>query len=288
MNNIVFLSFVYPGSEKFLDDFFKSLQAQTIKDFDVYIINDELENFIFFKKKFKNLKIIDINYHNSPVKIREFGINLVLNKKYDLIIFGDADDYFAENRIEVVVNYLQNYDVVVNDLHLVSVNKNMLYNNYLSNRVADESVIDLDFIKEKNLLGFSNTAIRGDILNKINLPEGIIAADWYFFSRILMLTKKIAIFTNKTATYYRQHQNNIAGFKEMDKKYIPHAINVKLLHYRELAKRDARFKTLEVLLEKLRSTAGDPIFLNKYFEYLRACNIKNPLWWEMIKTNKES
>ena len=57
----------------------------------------------------------------SP-KIRANGLTHLKNLGYANVIFGDADDSFAPNRVEVSKNLLQVHDLVVNeiDVHIVS------------------------------------------------------------------------------------------------------------------------------------------------------------------------
>ena len=50
-SSTAFLTTVFPSCKQYLDDFFKSLSNQTDSDFDVIVINDCLEDFIFFIKK---------------------------------------------------------------------------------------------------------------------------------------------------------------------------------------------------------------------------------------------
>jgi len=286
MNSIAFLAFVFPSIEVYLDDFFTSLQLQTIKNFDVFIINDGLKNFNNYKHKYKNLNIIDVNYNNTQSKIREFGINFVLNKNYDFILFGDADDYFDANRIEITLANLQNNDIVINDLTLVNVKKNILKTHYFSKRIANNNLIKLDFIVEKNLCGLSNSAIRGDLIKKVTFNKHLLAVDWYLFS-ILLINNYRAIFTNKTTTYYRQHSRNTIGLlKEINKDSLAKAIKVKLLHYRILSKYSFVFKNLYTSIQTLSENIKDEHFLNNYLEHVIKTKTANPLWWEEIKTNE--
>lgn len=99
-NKIAFLTTVFPKNKNFLPDFFNSLENQSFKNFDVIVVNDGLKNFQNYKKNFKKLNIIDINKSSTPIKNREIGINYCIKNKYDILIFGDSDDYFKKNRVE--------------------------------------------------------------------------------------------------------------------------------------------------------------------------------------------
>ena len=259
---IAFLTTVFPKNKSFLPSFFDSLNNQSFKNFDVIVVNDGLKNFQNYKKNFKQLNIIDINKSSTPVKNREIGINYCIKNKYDILIFGDSDDYFKKNRVEKNLELLKNNDIVVNDLSLFN-EKKIIQKMYLSKRINNYKEINLEFIVNKNIFGLSNTAIKLKNLKKFNLPNNLIALDWYIFSKLLVEGKK-AIFTNKTITFYRQHKNNIIGMKKMNNKLLKKSLIVKKKHYRALSKISNYFK---IKLNKLKNQEN-----NKKIDY--------PVWWE--------
>ncbi len=217
MNSIAFLTTVFPENEKFLKTFFNSLSTQTFKNFDLIVVNDNFTNLDYYKNIYSDLKIIDINSSGTPAKNKEAGINYCIDNKYEILIFGDSDDYFQNNRIIKSIEFLKKKDIVVNDLTLF--NDNGIYENkYLSNRLKNLDVIDLEFIKDKNIFGMSNTAIKLQGIKKVYFHEEIISIDWYFFKLILKQGLQ-AIFTNETVSFYRQHANNTTGLSVKNNKY---------------------------------------------------------------------
>jgi hypothetical protein len=208
---IAFLTTIFPMEDEFLNDFFNSLENQTFKKFDVIVVNDNYENFKIIKDKYKNLNIIEFKFSNTPAKNREFGINWCKENGYNVLIFGDSDDCFSENRVEKSIQLLEKRNVIVNDLTLFD-KKGIIIEKYFSHRIKNNSVIDYEFIKNKNICGLSNTAINLDIVNKkVEFPKDIIAVDWYLFKSLLKNYN--ALFTNEIVTYYRQYENNTIGLK---------------------------------------------------------------------------
>lgn len=262
-----FLSTIFPMNEQYLLDFFDSLQEQTYKDFDIVVVNDRYENFEKIKTMYNStLSIIELKYSNTPAKNREYGINYCIDEGYDILIFGDSDDYFEKNRVEKSLELLKECDIVVNDLSLFDEN-GVYEEKYLSQRLENLEVIDFEFIKDKNIFGLSNTAINLKGMQKTVIPDDLIAVDWYLFSTLLLEGKR-AIFTNETVSYYRQHQENIVGFKKLDEVSFKKGVEVKIKHYKVLNK-----KNDEVSLELKR-------LANISFNNLKS--IDNPLWWELI------
>lgn len=226
---VAFFTVVYPGVEKYLPEFLSSLENQSYKNFDLIIINDGMDNYTFPSTSI-NTEVID--YTNSISKIREFGINLLHQKGYHFIVFGDSDDCFDSKRIELSLKLLDQNDVVVNDLVSYDGDKTskLLFSKHLSNN----QLLDNYFIKDKNVFGLSNTAIKMEKFSVISLAETLIAADWNIFTQLLH-QKFQAIFTNDTFTNYRQHENNTIGLNQcISFSDVKKGVLVKYLHYRSL------------------------------------------------------
>lgn len=267
MQKIAFLTTIFPTKDEYLRDFFDSLEQQTYKDFSVIVVNDGYKNFEVIQLKYENLSIIELPYKNTPAKNREYGINYCIKNGYDILIFGDIDDYFENNRIQKTLDLLKNYDVVINDLSLFD--KNGVYDEqYLSHRLDNLQLVDIEFIKDKNIFGLSNTAIKLNPQLKIAIPNDLIAVDWYIFS-ILLLEGKKAIFTNETTTYYRQYVENTVGLKNLNEETFKIGLRVKQLHYQNLSK---KYNTFFLELNRLSTIRFENIIQN----------ITYPLWWELI------
>lgn len=265
MKRVAFLTTIFPQNKKFLKSFLDSLSEQTYKDFDLVIVNDKFKNLNYYKDLYSDLNIININSSGTPAKNKEVGINYCIEKNYDILIFGDSDDYFKNNRVERSIKILNQADIVVNDLSLF--NENNVYNKrYLSKRVKNLQIIKFEFIKNKNIFGFSNSAMRIFNKKKISIPNDLVAIDWYIFSNFLLKGYK-AVFTNETISFYRQHEQNIIGLKQLDEKSFNKVKNIKIKHFNALSLNENQFS------KELKS-------LNS-LSFNKKRKIKNPLWWEL-------
>jgi hypothetical protein len=218
LNSVAFLTTIFPVDEVFLIDFFDSLSRQTVKSFDLIVINDGYLNFEKIKDVYGELNIIEIKFSNTPSKNRQYGINYCIDNRYDVLIFGDSDDYFAPNRVEMSLQLLEESDIVVNDVSLFN-DGGVYEHNYISNRVKNNSKVEYDFIIKKNIFGLSNTALNIRILDLVNFDKDLVAVDWYLY-RSLLKNKNTAIFTNETITYYRQHEDNIVGLRVVNGDHL--------------------------------------------------------------------
>ena len=76
--------------------------------------------------------------------------------------------------------------------------------NFFSNFLKDNKKINYKNLINQNFLGFSNTALKINILKKskfLNSKKKVNIFDWYFWSKVLKNDR--ACFTNKTKTYYK-------------------------------------------------------------------------------------
>lgn len=229
----VLLTTIFPSSEGYFDDFFTSLQNQTIKDFDVLVINDGIKKFQSYKSKYSSLHIIEVKVLDSPAKNRETGINKALELGYKNIVFGDSDDYFSDNRLEKSIDSLQEFDLVFNELIIFS--QNFRIDNFLISKIKTLDKIQ-DTIFDGNVFGMSNIAIRSAMIsNRINFNKRLIAVDWFFITSLFIQNKLKIKFLRDIYTFYRQYDNNTIGMSMLlTNQKLNLGIKVKELHYTAL------------------------------------------------------
>lgn len=278
-NSTAFFTVVYPAVIDFLDDFFVSLEKQSERSFDVVVFNDGLSGFDFDKY---NLSIHIICCSGTPADIRTQGINYLVRKGYNFVVFGDSDDYFDRQRVEQSLALLEHYDVVVNDLTLVDQAGRTLVANYLSQRIKHLEVIPFDFIAERNVFGLSNTAIRLSVVGQVSCPSELIAVDWYLFS-LLLSNGASAVFNCQGTTFYRQHGSNTAGLQEMTSRKALAGIRCKGLHYLAMANTLPEMSRIGTSYQKLLSTLeSDAQRCREYLERIVSNKKDFPFWWEEI------
>ncbi|MBI5219588.1 MAG: hypothetical protein HY958_11720 [Bacteroidia bacterium] len=228
-NNTLIAGVIFPGVEKYLNDYLDSLNNQTDKKFDLLIVNDFAK--IEIKNKFSKAIWIDVNLKLTPASIRQLIYDYAVENKYNFLVFSDVDDYFSNNRIKITKKQLQKYDFVCNELTIVDDNKKNLKENFLSDFFSKKNVNTIDFLLNKNLVGLGNSAIKLNQKIKIEIPENIIAVDWFIYT-ILLLNNCKGIFTDETITFYRQYNENLVGIsKKINEKSLQQGLIVKSLHY---------------------------------------------------------
>lgn len=233
-NNTAFLTTIFPKSIEFLIDFLDSLSKQTNQQFDLLVVNDGVEEFNRYAEKFPELNIIEITSCKNPVENRIVGLKQVIKSGYENLIFGDSDDYFKKNRVELAKKALKKNDIFVNDLSIAR-NDHVLDNVFGSKIYKSTSFEAL--ILQSNIFGLSNTAINVSVLSKIDLkiPNHIIAFDWFLFSILIVLEERTVCFSSDTSTYYRQHNNNTIGLHfKLDQESFHNELEIKKTHLHEM------------------------------------------------------
>lgn len=280
-------SVVYPGVEPFFPKFLKTLSKQTEKEFTLFLINDEMPGIEKFLKGTKlNVKIK--NASAPAAVLRKLGIRWVKKAGAKVIIFADSDDYFSENRVELSKDMLSKYDLIFNELiltdHLGKYSTPML-----KKKISDGEIVSYRQISKSNCMGLTNTALK---LKNVpfymdNIPEDIIAFDWALFALCLHAGIK-GVFTDKTVTYYRQHDKNIAAPHFFMEEKIMQGVQVKRDHYKLLSGVYKEYVHLADQFQKLlMQLQADEVLKRAYCQAVRKYASDLPLWWEPIKLLEE-
>lgn len=287
-NNVAVLGVLHPGVTDYIQEYLKSLERQTYQKFDLILFDDGFNEIQLIESN--SLNIIIKKTQGSPSDIRLSLINYVLEKEYEFIIFTDCDDFFSSNRIEISVSTLSKQEIAVNDLDLVSERGEIRQKNYLSKRLQNGQCIKINDLLHSNMMGLTNTAVRKEVLIECLpvLHSEVIAFDWLLWSSALDANDNEAMFTSETSTQYRIHQDNIAGFPELiDEKILRDGIEIKLSHYKNLANLGSVYENLYNSFALAKKMSQNSTWLGEYIVALNENRMKNPLWWENIKTPEE-
>jgi glycosyltransferase involved in cell wall biosynthesis len=279
VSKTVFVTFVYPGSEIHLPRMFSSLREQTDNDFDIVIFNDGVQNIeeIYgkFLTKAPHIRLVK----GSIPKVRTLGLLQLKNLGYDNVIFGDADDSFAPNRVEVSKNLLRVHDLVVNEIDVHNVSSGKILYGYFQKSIPSNARFDFEAIRNCNFIGFTNSSVRASKIPQIDFPDQITAVDWALFST-LMLEGADAYFTGDTTTAYFVHEKSHYDIFSDDLASNSYKAGVKLQHYKYLCSVGFSFererKQYEALLNDLIDIPFDDFYNQKSF-----LKREQPLWWDL-------
>lgn len=272
----VLATVIFPKVKEFFPEFIKSLQNQTDQGFQLLIVNDGCQLSDFDFSGFENTILPG---GGSITKNREILIGEAYKQNYEWIVFADADDLFEANRIEVIRGFTASYDIIANEI--VPFSGQQIFDPKFEKVLGEFKQIDLDFIREKNLLGFSNVACRTRFLKEVVIPDEIIAVDWYLFTTAMQAGARVC-FTSATKTYYRQWSDNIIGIDKISDKEITTGVKVKYTHYKNLLNSDISYLEYLSWLQNLYLNIENPGF-DTYINKVKQAGLTTTFWWENIK-----
>lgn len=270
---------IFPLVMPYWTDFILSLQNQSFVA-DLVVVNDGVKGEIPGLSTYPG-HVSVVQGGGTTSENRGILIAAALEKDYDWAVFGDADDFFEANRIETVLNKSRSVDCLVNDLALVDAIGRILRNSLWGTRISNSQVIGLDFLRDSNIAGLSNSAVKTSFLRNLALPPMIQAVDWYLFSLVAARGAKIE-FCSTTKSFYRQYGANFAGaIDNQSPSKVMNAIRVKAAHYKALMTSVAGFEGRALYFDKLeRAVTGDSDLFDAYMNRIPWIEGDSLFWWE--------
>lgn len=281
-SEVCVFSVLHQGAVKFYTEFLHSLDCQTYSNFDLFLVVDNVRSEILKdieNKTFHRFKIIHYEYSGGILENRIKGLQHLVKTKnnYQTIVFLDSDDLAAKNYIEIVSRNNKDFEVVVSDLIPFSEYQEADPDMPIWNeRLMNNEILDVTFLKNKNILGFGNTSIDFRLIERLksNYPEPL-APDWYFFKDILTLSDRIK-FSKESIIFYRQHHSNIAGYQTLTYDKLSRIFQIKYDHYHLMYYTDADSLEEISTITKVLNNKND---LTQSINYLNQKSI-NFFWWE--------
>ena len=147
---------------------------------------------------------------------------------------------------------LKSADIVVHNLNIVGPNKELICTDYFSNNYATKGKINKEFIREKNILGFSNSALKLSILHSdVNFPSDVKIVDWYFFTMLIYQGAQVC-YIEQSLTNYRQHAANLIGIGDYSLEMFKRMLEQRIYHCTLCAELDSFFASKQKELEILQ------------------------------------
>lgn len=280
-NKVDILVATYNSEINYLKKQIDSLINQTYSNIKIYISDDAFNNI--------NVKELLIEYEKKDNRIKLFlqEKNLGLNSNFEFllkqstskyIVFCDQDDIWHEDKIEKMVEKIQNenVDLLYSDARQIDENDVVLHNSYLKYK-------KLPIIKGKNKsILFARHTILGctqmitkDVKEKmVNFKSQVIAHDW--LSVVIANEGKGISYIDEKLIDYRLHTNNVFGGRDLNKnitnwKKSNGSKYNNYLNYRENVINNAYENGAKMSLEYSQNEENKQIILKQiqYFEKLK-------------------
>lgn len=218
----------------FMEKCLKSLEEQTLKEFEVIFIDDcskddTYAKLLEYQKKSKlNMTILKNEKNLGPGKTRNVGIEKAIGK---FILFIDADDYIEENSLEIIDGILKKdskIDCVIFDFSQIT------KNNVIRRRSFYKA--NSQYLSKNEALIYVNTSTCGKVYllenikkNNVIFPELMRNEDFPFNKLALAASNKIYYCDNSLYNYvdnknslihnqkFNTEKNNLIGFEIVEK-----------------------------------------------------------------------
>jgi len=152
--------------------------------------------------------------------------NALKNAKGDIIIFSDQDDIWKPNKVKVVTDRLQHYDLIVHDADLIDGEGKPLFKTYYSLMHGNKGF--WANLWKTRWLGCC-MAFRRNVLDAcIPFPKKVVGHD-YWIGMLGMVMFKYC-FINDVLISYRRHSNNVSTSSEKSSNSVFYMLVTKRLN----------------------------------------------------------
>ena len=197
----------YPGVERFVGDWFRSVVGQTDGSFDLWVGVDGLD----FRRVagplggLSGTRWVVAEPGDTPARVRESALVRIV-QEYPAVVFVDSDDVLMPSRFAAARAALERHDVVGCALKIANEEGKDLGVRFGPPAGAEWA----ELLPRHNVFGLSNSAYRSEVLRQLlPLPETCLLIDWLFATRAWALGHDL-FFDEEPGMCYRQYGANVA------------------------------------------------------------------------------
>lgn len=237
----------YNGA-KFINSQISSILMQ-LGEMDELIISDDgsTDDTINIIKSFNDNRIVLLNHQNNNKKrihvyphylVSANFENALKNCKGDIIFLSDQDDIWVENKIEIMLPYFKDNNLVMSDCYVIDNEGKLLADSFFAGKSVTKGTLKniIRPIYQGCCIGF-----RKDVLD-IALPfppKMILHDNW-----LGILSEHIGknIFINEKLIFYRRHFENSSFIEGKSKNSIVFRVKYRIELLYLILKRSIQFK----------------------------------------------
>jgi hypothetical protein len=289
MLRIAVYTTIYPGVETYLPDWYRSIRAQTDRDFELWIGLDGIEASAVEAAIGTHLEAVWVPSEpgNTPARIRQRSLAQIV-ENFDAVVLVDSDDILHPSRVEAARDALQTSELAACALQLVDEHRRDLGTILtVPGRTNPDNILP-----RNNIFGFSNSAYRSELLRRcLPVPADVALVDWFLATKAWLMGAKLA-FDPMVRMEYRQHGANMAPIRfPFDSNQVIRDTKRVLEHYRLLQASPIENLLPDRWAEVQEAAADVQLFSehvvsdpNKLANYV--CNLNNlkleVVWWRDV------
>lgn len=197
---------------RFIGEAINSVLRQTYNNWEIIIVdnnsNDNTDQ-VLAKYNDIRIKVYKINNNGIIAKSRNLGIKL---SKGRWVAFLDSDDWWTDDKLEIVVNTIKNNpDLIYHRLRIVY-NGHNYRSKVLKSKVAKNNITK-DLLINGNYICNSSVIIKRNIIERVGFInedlELVGSEDYNTLLKISQITNNF-VYIPKTLGYYRYHNDGVS------------------------------------------------------------------------------
>lgn len=224
------------NGEKYLSEQIESIISQTYTEWNLLVRDDGSSDDTYtilseYEKKDSRIKIIKDNKGNLGI-VKNFE-ELLHNSSSEFIMFSDQDDVWKKDKIEIMMKYIENSDLIISDAIITNEDLELQYESLFS-VVNSRNGIVKNIIK--NTYYGCCMLFKKRILDKVlPIPENKEIGHDLWIGLISEKYYKVK-FINEKLLYFRRHSSNMTTINK-SKRSIKTKIIGRYIILKELVKR---------------------------------------------------
>lgn len=278
---MVRFSFIVPvyNGEKYLERCIEAILNQTFKNFEVILIDDgSKDNSVNIMKEYQTKNENIVVYENKENKGVSYSRNVgIRNAKGEYLVFCDADDWYADNTLEIFEKAIIQYDsdFIVTNYYIAYDEKKIEVN--ATKMFSQTNITKQECIAYMPTSSWAKAIKRELFLqNKIEYPTDVKQCEELPVIPVLAYKSRNPIFIPDFMYYYYQNKNSVSNTKVKDYSFFDITFN-KLVE---------NLNNSEYQIE-LEFRAIEQLFYSKLLVMLKSKDDKKEILQEIEKFQEE-
>lgn len=280
---------IYPGVEAYLQDWYRSVREQSDRDYQLWIGLDTLPVDVAIDAMGGDPGATWVTAvpGDTPAQIRQQALERIV-ETCEGVVLVDSDDILHPSRVAAAREALSSSDLAGCALRLVDHEGADLRLTFgLPPMVRPE-----DLLPRNNVFGFSNSAVRTNLLRRcLPIPAMAVLVDWFLATKAWLYGARLA-FDEIARMDYRQHGANMTQVRPPFSSRQIIRDTERVLHHFQIVRASSPVGFMPGRLTELESVAADvelfyreiafyPARLECYTQALNALEL-TPLWWSSV------